>query len=313
MEYADAPSGSVTLYNYKEPFMRYERGYGYQGVLLFDAETDTVQCHLCGEWFKYLPNHLHREHAVRAAEYKKEVGLMQTTALIGESQRALLIAKGVERFKNIRPGQKKSEAEKEKIRRTMKVLVRERQNLTGTCPEQLIERMRQTYHRLGRTPGDSEIVGGKCTIIRIFGSWKAACEIAGIPWISPGRTRRTNKIVEAELILWIRDNIFKEKLPTRVGYARKIGVCGQLVSAWARAHGGWEELCRKALVSDGEYRKVSGLRYSEKDLLFFLTSFKKNHGRNPSVSDCKRGMLPYASRYIYHWKSWKNALVAAGL
>ena len=42
MEYEEAPSGYVTLYNYKEPFMPYREGYGYLGVVLFDGETDKV-------------------------------------------------------------------------------------------------------------------------------------------------------------------------------------------------------------------------------------------------------------------------------
>jgi len=39
LEYEEAPSGSVCLYNYKEPFMEFHDeelgvGHGYQGVLL---------------------------------------------------------------------------------------------------------------------------------------------------------------------------------------------------------------------------------------------------------------------------------------
>lgn len=315
MEYLDAPSGFVTLYNYKEPFMRYEGGHGFQGVLMFNGDDDKIQCHLCGEWFEYLPNHLHREHTTSAAEYKEMVGLAPTTALLGEKQRAKLIENGTERFKNLRPGKKKSAAEKNKISESLKRLNRERQNLTGTCPEQLIERVRQAYHTLGRTPSENEI-RGKETIVRVFGSWKAACEIAGIPYSPPGKNRnerKSSKFVDAEIILWIRDNVQDGKLPKQVPYSRSIGVAAQSLSSYVKRHGGWSEFCRKALTSDGTYRKVRGFRYSKEDLLGFLTVFEKNHGRKPAVSDCKRGMLPHASRYIYHWKSWRNALKAAGI
>lgn len=320
MEYEDAPSGFVTLYNYKEPFMKYAGGFGYQGVLLFNGEDDKVQCHLCGEWFEYLPNHLHIEHMIAASEYKDMVGLRATTALIGEKQRAVLIQKGTERFKNLRPGTgTRSEATKRKISEGLKRSrgTREEQNRVGTCPDQLIERIRQTYHKLGRTPRDNEIQG-KDTIEKVYGSWKAACEIAGIPYRAPTevisrRAAGKGKLIEADLILWIRDNIQDEILPTISDYARAVGVSRQVTSKWTRRRGGWDELCRRSLNSDGIYRKVRGFRYSKEELLKFLTEFKKNNGRNPAISDCKRGLLPHASRYIYYWKSWKIALQVAKL
>lgn len=144
-----------------------ERGYGFQGVLMFDGEDDKVQCHLCGEWFEYLPNHLHREHTTSAGEYKEMVGLSQSTALLGERQRAKLIENGLaRRLQNLRPGKKRTQKEKDKIRETLKRMTRERQNLTGTCPAQLIERIREAYHRVGHTPQDHEIKG-KETIIYV--------------------------------------------------------------------------------------------------------------------------------------------------
>src|SRR6185436_14180348 len=141
MEFEEAPSGFVKLYNYKEPFMKFDRGFGYEGVLLFDGKTDKIQCHFCGQWFSQLGHHLHKEHNMLASEYKDEVGLLQTTALIGEELRAKLIQKNLgKRLKNLRPGKKKTRAEKEKIRKTLKAnaLRRETQNRFGTSPLQLI-------------------------------------------------------------------------------------------------------------------------------------------------------------------------------
>lgn len=323
MEYPDAPSGSVMLYNYKEPFMRYDKGYGYQGVLLFDVEDDKVQCHLCGEWFAYLPNHLHREHSTSAREYKEMVGLSQTTALIGEAQRAKLIetALGRRTFKNLRPGVAKTEAEKQKIRETLKKLTVERQNKLGTCPAQLIEKLRNKYHKLGRTP--SEKIDGfqKETYERVFGSWKEACARSGIPYVRPGVNRnydhvRKSAVVESEVILWIRDSIVDGKLPKQSDYAKRIAVHKNTVYSALKRYGGWRKLCHEALLSAGEmggYKKVAGYRYSKVELLGFLTNFAKHNGRNPAVSDCKRGLLPHASRYIYYWGGWKQALKAANL
>jgi hypothetical protein len=71
LEYEEAPSGSVYFYNYKEPLMKFEEGFGFIGALVFDDTTDKIQCHFCGEWFEALGNHINREHNMRAAEYKK--------------------------------------------------------------------------------------------------------------------------------------------------------------------------------------------------------------------------------------------------
>lgn len=201
MEYPDAPSGAVMLYNYKEPFMRYEGGYGYQGVLLFDAVEEKIQCHLCGEWFAYLPYHLRREHSTSASEYKEMVGLAKTTALISEKQRALLIERGIERFKNLKAPQKRSEETKKKISESLKNFRREHENKRGTCPEQLIDRLKKKYEELGHTPG--RIRGtdkremDKHIYTKVFGSFERACELAGIPYHKPGDTRKRGKPMES--------------------------------------------------------------------------------------------------------------------
>lgn len=314
MEYPDAPSGYVMLYNYKEPFMRFEEGYGYQGVLLFDGINDQVQCHLCGEWQTSLPHHLRREHNTNAADYKRQVGLSQTSALISESTREKLIAnakngKGLEeRKKNLRPGKKHRPESIEKIRQAIldNANRRETQNKRGTCPEQLIDRLRKDFARLGRTPTTRE-AGYLPTIIKVYGSWKNACEIAGVPYREPGKAAKDKlKYHEAEIIIWIREFYDANgRLPRRMDHK-------QLYEA-GRARWGWKNLCLKAMISDGKYRKVSHLRHGPEGLLLFLRKFSEIHGRNPAVSDCKRGLLPHASRYIYHFGSWKGALKAAGL
>lgn len=192
MEHPDAPSGFVTLYSYKEPFMPFKQGHGFEGVLLFDGKTDKIQCHLCGEWMAYLPNHLKREHAMRASEYKELVGLRQTTALISEKQRAKLIEVSLDKRKaNLKKGRAKTEEEKEKIRQTLKNFVREAQNERGTCPEQLLDRLRkkheESFAKHGRAPTKEELGDGLTkTIIKIHGSMKRACELAGVDYRRPG-------------------------------------------------------------------------------------------------------------------------------
>lgn len=196
VEHEEAPSGYVKMYNYKEPFMKFNEGYGYQGVLLFDGETDKVQCHFCGEWFGQLAHHLHREHNMTASAYKDSVGLMQTTALIGEKMREKLVASGMEkRLKNLKIQGRKSEETKRKIRETQKKNVIEKRNLNGTCPEQLIERFLKIYNKLGRVPRTKEkgFSGLYKTLCFYYGNMKRVCQLAGVKYRKSGETLKSFK------------------------------------------------------------------------------------------------------------------------
>src|SRR3990167_11305295 len=104
IEYEEAPSGFIKLYKYKEPFMKFQEGFGFEGVLAMDGNGDKIQCHLCGNWYEVLGNHLHREHNMKASDYKRLVGLRQNTALISEKVREKMVTNGIERFKNLKPG-----------------------------------------------------------------------------------------------------------------------------------------------------------------------------------------------------------------
>jgi hypothetical protein len=169
MEYEDAPSGYVKLYNYKEPYMKFVGGFGYQGTILFDGETQKIQCHFCGNWYDFLAPHIAAEHNMRASEYKSIVGLNQSTALISEKHREKLIANGLnKRLQNLRNrrGKKHSLESRKKIAETLKNRTREKENKSGTCPEQydaMVDgeivgylRLRNGYFRV-----DYPICGGK--------------------------------------------------------------------------------------------------------------------------------------------------------
>lgn len=189
MEHPEAPSGYVTLYNYKEPFMKFEAGYGFQGVLLFDGKEDTIQCHFCGEWFMNLANHIHKEHNMTAGQYKENTGLLKSTALISEKMRERLLRDIEKRSGNLVPGKKKTQAIKDKISKTSKknFLNLERRNTYGTCPLQLLERIRKAAERLGRTPTKRELGGNPDTFKKVFGSMKEAFRRAGIQARKPGQ------------------------------------------------------------------------------------------------------------------------------
>lgn len=318
IEYEDAPSGNVTFYNYKEPLMKFENGYGYVGALVFDTETEKIQCHLCGDWLGQLPHHLHREHNMSASAYKDKVGLLQTTALISENMREKLIASGLDkRLQNLRKGGKKSEEVKEKIRNTMKENADkpEWQNLRNTCPEQLISRLKKIYEREGDNFLFKKHIGFDKLLIKTYGSVKNACEIAGVPYRKPGQTRATllsKKEKEQDTFDFMREFFIKfSKLPKRKDFVEqdKEALYRYLFEGNKKEY---RLFASKVLASMDEYKKNNErIYYSKENLLDFLRRFEKINGRKPSISDAKRCLVPYPSRYIYHFGSWHNALKLA--
>lgn len=168
--------------------MPFDKGHGYQGVLLFDSKEDTVQCHFCGGWFNFLPRHVHDVHKMKARQYKEEVGLLQSTALLSESMRERLLRNIDTRKKNLVPGGRQKKETIEKIRTTIKKNLHnaERRNRLGTCPAQLLDRIRKIAEKKGRTPTHREIATFRQTIELVFGSVEEAFRQASLPRRTPG-------------------------------------------------------------------------------------------------------------------------------
>lgn len=205
MEHEEAPSGFVHLYNVKLPLMKFTEGFGFQGVLLMDGKTDKVQCHFCGLWLNYLPYHLRKEHNMSAADYKTRVGLRQNTALISESARENLIRSGLEkRLQNLKVHGKHTEEAKNKISETMLKVTREQQNQRGTCPEQLLENLRNYFaEHNGHPPLHS--VPQKETLAKVFGSLEVAYRRAGVTPGKVGVNHRWLEITDDVLLNDLRD------------------------------------------------------------------------------------------------------------
>lgn len=307
-EYEESPSGSIYFYNYKEPLMKFEEGFGFEGALVYAENTDQIQCHFCGGWFDILGHHLHKEHNMTARDYKKKVGLNISTALISEKHRALLIRKGLEkRVKNLRSPKSVSKETRAKISATLKENRAEKKNQNNTCPEQLLERLVKKYNELGYTPSPKRDIPFREALCRTYGSYENACKLVGIPYRKPGLTRKSGLNLK-----WTRDAIVKQVIRFyqengRLPKAKEYKAYDRPLAKYGKKH-----IFKLALSSDGVYKKAEFIaRYDKPTLINFLRMFKTNNNRYPSVSDCKRGLLPHASRYIYHWKSWNIALKVA--
>lgn len=306
MEYEEAPSGFVTLYNYKEPFMRFEEGHGYQGVLLFDGDSDKVQCHFCGNWYHALGAHLHKEHNMKACDYKEATGLRQTTALISESLRDKLIASGLEkRMKNFKKNKfTHSEESKKKISESLKQHPRETQNERGTCPQQLIDRLIILSQKIGRCPTTKEVPFIQ-TLTKVYGNYTNACLVAGLNPLKPSHTLpKAPKYTQEQLVAIVKDFYVKNDRFPR--FTDKIIVKHDWTKYLSKS---MKDIKKKVLIELEKYQRTGIIiRYSKDELLQMIKIFQQKNERNPSVSDCKRGMLPHASRYYYHFGSLRNAV-----
>lgn len=311
LEYEEAPSGYIMLYNYKEPFIKFNGGYGFYGVLAHDPKKDLIQCHLCGDWFERLSNHLMREHAMSCDEYKAHAGLEKKTALINEKLRNKLIAHGQNNIKTAKNNFKNNTYERtkemrEKIRATLKRNVMETRNKHATCPAQLIERLKKQAKKLGRTPTSDEVTN-RSTLAAVFGSYSDAVKAAGLPydggdpWARRERTWPKEKCIEM-----VRDLIIKfGKMPT----------CAELFKmdlknfyAALNRHGKGKILTQ-AVLGNEEFIYTQGnfINYTDEILLRFMRKFKELHEREPSPSDTRRKLLPNVQTYYNHFGSWKNA------
>lgn len=320
-EYEEAPSGAITLYNYKEPFMEFKEpstgeGYGYEGVLMLDADGDTLQCHMCGTWHNSLAHHLRKEHAMSARHYKEMVGLNQSSALISENYRARLIAAKLKNGtlgRNIRPGKPKTEEEKAKIAATLRNRTRQTQNVFGTCPLQLKYRLQEMVERLGYLPRKKECVF-QDSAERVYGSWKNFVEECGYEYRIPGKTIRhrgyTPKITTDELRAIYFNAVVKTGEKPTWQFAQKH-------YGWDRAKWRQVQLALNNRFTKPEKKDIEAeAKQAAKDLdvksrLAILKGFYTSYQRMPSSSDHRRRLVPNLSWYYHHYGTIQNAVTAA--
>jgi hypothetical protein len=314
IEYEDAPSGYVTFYNYKEPLMKFEGGFGFVGALVFDGESDKIQCHFCGEWFGQLAHHLAKEHGMKASDYKEQVGLLQTTALISESSREKLIASGMKkRMKNLknRKGKVVTQETRDKISRTLRgnAVKDEFLNYKGTCPAQLIDRIQKIYKRDPEGWRVRKLKGMEGSIKKIYGSVKDVCRIAGVPYMNPGQNwTKKDKYTREDAKDFIKQFVVAyRETPTYKDFEKqgKVGLYNKIIKNGKTLKG----IAKESQLEMEEYIKTDlNIRYTNAQLIGFLRHFEKLNKRKPSYSDCRRGLLPPLSTYSTRFKGFKNAL-----
>lgn len=180
--------GYNMVYKGVPPFMKYEGGYGYQGVLLEQEDTGKLQCHICGKHFMSLPGHIYFKHGLTADEYKKQVGLNLGTPIVSESiskkirksifeQPESEIKRRMEMFKKTHTQRKEGRLKAHGISGKNSQF----NNKHGTCPEQVKEQFWEIYHKHGRIPFIKELNRRLRYIIeKRFSGYEEACVAWGV-------------------------------------------------------------------------------------------------------------------------------------
>jgi len=189
----------LTFYNYKEPLKEIKKGdgFGYYGVLLGTVDKKKVQCHVCGELFKSVQAHVFQKHKLNSKQYKDKFELARETALISEDERQrrkeltlkwLASMSDEEKQEWQRKAQEKYREwiKKKREIRTQPRITLETKNKRGTCPDQLLQKIRDVHEVLGKTPTKRDFIDHYESqrymhiIYATFGSWTKAVKMAGL-------------------------------------------------------------------------------------------------------------------------------------
>lgn len=232
--------GEITLHNYKEPLVEIADGYGYYGTLATTIDGEYIQCHICGELYKNLSGHIWNAHHMRAKEYKEEFGLSKGNALISENTRQHFKQQTLDWLKTLTDEQKEEYQKKAlagwkkavKEKRTTKGQTEslERKNKKGTCPEQVLDKIREAHDKLGATPSKKEFIdycGSQRyvhLIYKLFGSWTKAVELAGLkPKQYTPHKKGGKKYSDQELLdLLVVHTLQEKKIPTATDFRRGV-------------------------------------------------------------------------------------------
>lgn len=185
----------LIFYNYKEPLKPTGNGFGYMGCILSNKEETKIQCHVCGLMFEGLAMHARQAHGLSSREYKEKFQLAYTTALVSESRRIILKTKTIEWLNSMSPEKPKQYREMghrslREGRRRQPLITLETKNKRGTCPDQLLHKIRVVSEAIGHSPSKDEFIDYYKSqkfihiIYKTFGSWANAKELAGAQVLS---------------------------------------------------------------------------------------------------------------------------------
>lgn len=256
LDQLDKNTQFLTLLHYKEPLIKAKGGFGYVGALSVTVDGKLAQCHECGKLFENLGAHVHQAH-MPVIEYKDKWQLAHTTALTSENERKeqsqrtsdwwnALTKEERDAFWEKRQKGYKEWIAKGKPKRKQPKGALETKNKDGTCPDQLLDRIKAVKEKVGRTPSVRDMLNDDngsqryLHLIRTtFGSWKNALKMLGMkPRVSAKeqvKGKRTPFYTNEELLEYLRvyyqennqlptESAFKRGLlPSSQTYIRRFG------------------------------------------------------------------------------------------
>lgn len=187
----------LTIKNYKEPLKEIKKkdGFGFYGTLLATNDGQYIQCHVCGQLYQNLSRHVLNAHKKRFSsikEYREHYELARSTALISETERIRLKKATLRWLATLTP--KQLEERKRKMRDVFRrrgnyqpPIALETKNKRGTCPDQLLAKIKEVADRLKKTPTLGQFIHEtgtqryKFLIFKTFGSWNNALKMLKLP------------------------------------------------------------------------------------------------------------------------------------
>jgi hypothetical protein len=224
----------LTLKHYKEPLIKIPKkiGYGFYGCLLASKDGKYVQCHICGKLFGELQAHVRQSHRMDIPEYREKFKLAKTTALISEDRRLFRKERTVLWMQSLTDEQKEQYKQwardgRNKRSRAQPQLRLETKNKRGTCPDQLLEKIKEVAIDIGKTPSKIEFIWATGTqryvhlIYKTFGSWGNAIKMAKLSPLEKKKGGYVRKYTNEELLEYLL--IFTQengKVPTFTDFKR---------------------------------------------------------------------------------------------
>ena len=184
----EIPKEDWVLDGYKLPIKKIPNGRGYYGVVIRSKDGEYVRSYCDGLFYKALnTDHAKKFGFENLKDYKKKFGISPTTPLCGVSRQKMMQERAMKWFNTYGASElaenRAKAIQSNKDRKGEKVALEVR-NKRGTCPDQLLDKIKQLAKKLGRTPTphDFRLEYNKKFFMLFyyyFGSWKKAVEMAG--------------------------------------------------------------------------------------------------------------------------------------
>lgn len=219
----ELPKGtkSYNLYKLHPPFRKLVDGHGYPGVVLEREGDGKLQCHICGEWFDNLSNHIFLNHKKKVKEYKKKFGLRDKDSLVSKEIKEFrkTIGMTAENIAILKQSALKGVAARKKNKKqhfiNKSISLKEAKgtlaalNSKGLCPDQVNYRFDIVAAQLGKQPTSRELRQYDepvlTRIVQTFGTFNKYIEHRGM---APRPAQK--RISDIEIIAGIRKIYIKK-------------------------------------------------------------------------------------------------------